>query len=89
MPKTAEMLTSRMLEIYKMFYADPINGSIVRDFVRMFTNHADAFLFVYKTFLPFALQCITTKEAGGALTDVNKGTQTDFDFLSVTISIQN
>ena len=74
-----------MLEIYKMFYADPINGSIVKDFVRMFTNHSEAFPFVSKTFLPFTLQCVITKEAGGALSDINKGTQTDYDFLSVNL----
>lgn len=66
-----------------MFHHDMINGGIIKDFISLFTQNSEAFIYIYNGFLPFVLQCLITKEQGGSLNELKKERSTDEDLLAV------
>jgi len=74
----------KLLEIFKMFRHDFINGPAIKEFIEIFAKNPESFKFIYNTFLPYVVKSLITAEQGGNLTEIKKGKETEAEFLCVT-----
>jgi len=87
-PKLTEMLCGKIVQLFQMVHNDVLNGGLLKDIIKYFSEHQDGYSQLIQVFLPYIAEILEFKLNGGLLEKhLDLGASTEDYFLSVIKNI--